>query len=83
MSSFSPPCAPRSPWSTAAYSAPPDTTPMELDALGEHYGHCQEGRGRWFSLQCMAETLHGSVAPRFVTTLVVATVLIGVGALTL
>lgn len=81
--SFSSSLVGRSPWSTAAYSEPPETTPMELDALGEHYGLCQQGRGRWFSLQCMAETLHGTVAPRFVTTLFVATVLIGAGVLVL
>jgi hypothetical protein len=81
--SFSTSFADRGPWSTAAFAEPPDTTPMELDALGEHYGRCQEGRGRWFSLQCVAETLHGTVAPRFVTTLFVATVLIGAGALVL
>ena len=70
-------------WTTAAYPEPADTSPMELDALGQHYDHCQGKRGRWFSIQCMAEALHGSVAPRFVTTLVVATLVIGVGALAL
>ena len=70
-------------WTTAAFSEPADTSPMELDALGQHYDHCQCNRGRWFSLRCMVEALHGSVAPRFVTTLVVATLLIGVGAFAL
>ncbi len=70
-------------WTTAAYSEPADTTPMELDALGQHYDRCQGKRGRWFSLQCMMEALHGSVAPRFVTTLVIATLVIGVGAIAL
>ena len=73
----------RNRWTTAAFSEPADTSPMELDALGQHYDHCQVKRGRWFSLQCMVEALHGSVAPRFVTTLVVATLLIGVGAFAL
>lgn len=81
--SFLPPAPDRNRWSTAAFSDPADTTPMELNALGEHFDNCQGRRGRWFSLQCMAEALHGSVAPRFVTTLVVATVMIGVGALAL
>ena len=70
-------------WATAAFSEPADTTPMELDALGQHYDRCQNRRGRWFSLQCMIESLHSSVAPRFVSTLVVATLVIGVGALAL
>ena len=70
-------------WTTAAFSEPADTTPMELDALGQHYDRCQVKRGRWFSLQCMIESLHSSVAPRFVTTLVIATLVIGVGTLAL
>ena len=70
-------------WTTSAYPEPADTTPVELDALGQHYDRCQGKRGRWFSLQCMVEALHGSVAPRFVTTLVVVTLVIGVGALAL
>ncbi len=70
-------------WTTSAYPEPADTKPLELDELGQHYDRCQVKRGRWFSLHCMVEALHRSVAPRFVTTLVVATLVIGVGALAL
>ena len=34
-------------------------------------------RGRWFSLQCAAQATHGFVSSRFVTTLVVAALLLG------
>jgi hypothetical protein len=68
--------APRS-WSTAAFGEAADTSPVELSALGEHLGACQGARGRLFALHCAAESLHGFVAPRLVTTLVVAALLIG------
>jgi hypothetical protein len=65
-------------WSTASFGAAPDTSPMELTALGEHLDLCRGSRGRLFALHCAAQTLHGFVAPRLVTTLVVAALLIGV-----
>jgi hypothetical protein len=68
-------------WSTAAFGDAAETSPIELCALGEHFGTCQGTRGRLFSLHCAAETLHGFVAPRLVTTLAVAALLIGAGSL--
>ena len=64
-------------WSTASFGEAADTSPMELSALGEHLGHCNGCRGRMFNLRRMGETVHGFVASRFVTTLVVATLLLG------
>lgn len=68
-------------WSTASFGDTVDTTPMELSALGEHLDRCKGSRGRFFSLGCVAETMNGLIAPRFVTTLVVAALLIGIGSL--
>ncbi len=68
-------------WSTASFGDSADTSPMELSALGEHLDQCQGSRGRLFALHCVAETMHGFVAPRLVTTLVVAALLIGAGSL--
>jgi len=65
-------------WSTASFGEAADTSPMELSALGEHLSSCKGSHGRLFALQCVAETLNGFIATRFVTTLVVATVLIAV-----
>ncbi len=70
-------------WSTSSFGDAAHTSPMELSALGEHLDLCKGLRGRLFAMQCMAETLNGFVAARFVTTLVVAAVLIGVISLVL
>jgi hypothetical protein len=64
-------------WTTASIPDAADTSPMELWALGEHVSRCNGCRGRWFALRCAADAIHDFVAPRFVTTLVVAAVLIG------
>ena len=68
------------PWTTSSFGGAADTSPMELYALGEHLGHCKGLNGRWFALQCVAETMNGFVSARIVTTLVVATLLIAAGA---
>lgn len=61
-------------WSTAAFGHAADTSPMELSALGDHLDRCQGQRGRLFTLHCLAETTHGAIAARFVTTLAVIAV---------
>ena len=50
---------------------------MELSALGEHLDRCKASHGRLFALRCAAEAMNGFVSARFVTTLVVVTLLIG------
>ncbi len=70
-------------WSTASFGDSADTSPMELSALGEHFDLCKGSHGRLFALQCVAESLKGFVAARFVTTLVVLALLIGVASLVL
>ena len=74
----------RSPrWITASIPDATDTSPMELSALGAHIDRCNGCRGRWFALRCVADAVHDFVAPRFVTTLLVAGVLTGLAALAL
>ena len=68
-------------WTTASLSAPPDTSPMELSALGEHLDHCRTPNGRLFAVRCAAEALNGFLSARFVTSLLVLAMLIGVGTL--
>ncbi|HEY5581983.1 MAG TPA: hypothetical protein VIK56_12630 [Rhodoferax sp.] len=70
-------------WSTASFGDTADTSPMELSALGEHLDLCKGSRGRLFALHCVAQTLKGFVAARFVTTLVLVALLIGVASLAL
>jgi hypothetical protein len=67
----------RPPWSTASFGDAADTSPLELSVLGDHLDACKRSHGRWFALQCAAERMNGFVASRFVTTLTVATLLIG------
>lgn len=70
-----------SPWTTSSFGGAADTSPMELSALGDHLDLCREPHGAWFALRCFGESLHQFVASRFVTTLVVATFLMGAMAL--
>jgi hypothetical protein len=70
-------------WSTASFGETADTSPMELTTLGKHLDTCKGAHGRWFTLRCVAEAANGFIAARFVTTLVVATFMIGVASLVL
>jgi hypothetical protein len=70
-------------WTTASIPDATDTSPMELSELGAHVGRCNGSRGRWFALRCTVDAIHEFVAPRFVTTLFVACVVIGLAALAL
>ena len=63
-------------WSTASFGDAADTSPMELNALGEHMAMCSHPPGRLFSWQCTAEAVHRAVSSRFVTTLTFATVVV-------
>jgi hypothetical protein len=45
-------------------------------SLLRHVQHCERARSRWFDLFCLGEALHGIVAPRFVTTVAAAGVLL-------
>jgi hypothetical protein len=73
--------APR--WTTASIADATATAPMELDELGAHISRCNGCRGRWFALRCAADAVHDFVAPRFVTTLCIASAVIGLTALAL
>ena len=68
-------------WRTASFGDAPDTSPMELAALGEHLDLCMGSRGRTFTLRCLADSLNDFLASRFVTILVVVSILLGVASL--
>ena len=72
---------PASRWSTASFGHTAAASPLELSALGDHLQVCQQTHGRLLSLRCAAETAHGFIAARFVTTLLVVAILIGVASL--
>lgn len=63
-------------WSTSSFGGLAAASPLEASALGEHLGRCRAAHGRLFALRCVGEALHGFVAPRLVTTLVVAALLV-------
>ncbi len=64
-------------WTTASYGHAAHTSPAELSALESHLRSCRDLSGRFFSLQCGGEALHRFLAGRIVTTLLMATLLIG------
>ena len=68
-------------WATSSIDGAAETTPMELTALGVHVDRCNGSRGRMFAVYCAADALFGFLAPRFVTTVVVVTLVFGVGSL--
>ena len=70
-------------WTTASIPDAADTSPMELSELGAHVSRCNGCRGRWFALRCAADSVHDFIAPRFVTTLLIAAAAIGLATLVL
>jgi hypothetical protein len=68
-------------WSTSSFGADTGPSTHELSTLCDHLYLCRPARGRLFAMQCGAETLHRFVAARFVTSLFVAVLLIGIGLL--
>jgi hypothetical protein len=70
-------------WTTASIADAADSAPMELRELGAHVTRCNGSRSRWFAVRCAADAVHDFVAPRFITTLVIAGAVIGLTALAL
>ena len=68
-------------WSTASFAAAPDTSPMELDGLGQHLQQCRRGLSRWFHLRSGLNALHRSLSARFVTSRGLMALLVGATAL--
>ena len=64
-------------WSTSAFARADESPSSQTSTLGEHLGLCRAARGRLFAWRCGVEAMHRFVAARFVTSLLVATVLIG------
>ena len=64
-------------WITATGGDPVAATPLDMFALGEHLGACRHKHRHLFALHCVAESLHGFAATRFVTTLLAISLLMG------
>jgi hypothetical protein len=62
-------------WSTASFGNEPETSPMELAALGDHLNLCQRTQSRLFAVHCMVESTGSFLLSRVFTSLVIATIL--------
>lgn len=70
-------------WSTSSFSDAATPSPTELASLGEHFTTCNGCNGRLMALQHGMMAVHGFAASRFVTTLALAALLIGISVLVL
>jgi hypothetical protein len=70
-------------WSTTSFGDTTETSPAELSELGDHLTACRAASGRLGAVRCGIEAAHGFVSARFVTTLFVFAVLIGIALLAL
>ncbi|MDD5030076.1 MAG: hypothetical protein PHH58_11340 [Rhodoferax sp.] len=71
------PIAPRHVWRTAAHSDTSAFFRADLAALGHHLNTCPQIHRHLLTLQHASVSLHGFVATRLVTTLVVVATLLG------
>lgn len=74
---------PHAHWSTASFGDAADTSPVELEGLGQHLQQCSRPRSRWFALRCGMDTLHQGLLARFVTSLTLLVALVGLAMLVL
>ena len=70
-------------WRTASYADSSNATLLDMSALGEHLDVCKRRTGSMFAVQRGAELMHGFFAGRFVTTLVLIALIIGISSLVL
>ena len=61
-------------WSTASLRDGSDALALEVKALGAHILRCNGARGPWHAVRCLGDLAHSFLAPRFVTTLGLATI---------
>jgi hypothetical protein len=65
--------APR--WPTSAFGGPAEQSATELSELGNHLLACDGQRGRLFALKTFADTLERFALSRFISILVVVTLI--------
>jgi len=64
-------------WDTSSFGHPADISTLERSALGDHLNQCGALRGPLHILRSGGNALHGLVAGRVVTSVVVLLVLFG------
>jgi len=67
-------------WCTAAHSDSATSARTDLLALGEHLNACPQLHRHLMTLHGATEVMNGFVATRFVSTLLVLALVIGLGA---
>lgn len=70
---------PRHSWCTASRSDASKSSGTDLLVLGKHLSACPQMHRHLMMLHGVAASIHGFVATRFVTTLVVVALLFGFG----
>jgi hypothetical protein len=73
------PTTTRHTWCTASNSDSTKSTRADLAALGEHLTTCPQWHRHWLRLQGATDVMNGFVATRFVSTLLVLAIAIGLG----
>ena len=68
-------------WSTSSLESAPDQTPAELAALATQLSNCASSRGPFFRIRSAVDTADGLARARFVTTIVLVAVAVGVTSL--
>ena len=74
---------PSTTWRTASLADSSGLTTVDTSALGEHLDVCRRCSGTFLAIQRGAELIHGFFASRFVTTLALIAVVIGLSSLVL
>ena len=72
---------PQPSWSTASFGNAAATSPMDLNALGQHVQQCSRPGSAWLALTGSAIDLHRGLLARFVTSLALLAVLVGAAAM--
>jgi hypothetical protein len=65
-------------WVTASFGSEVNALPPEQSSLVRHLTSCQRSQGRFFAFRRVAESAHGFLSARFVTTLVALMLLMAV-----
>jgi len=65
-------------WSTSSLQSAADQTPAELAALAAQLSNCENSRGRFFGIRSAVDAADGFARARFVTTLVLVAVAVGI-----
>jgi hypothetical protein len=64
-------------WRTSSFGEAADTSPMEINELGQHMQQCSRPASHLFTLRCGVDAVHQGLLARFVTSLALVVALLG------